>query len=170
MPVGNLEFIKSASGTSVSSLSVTDCFSADYDVYKVVGTDFNPSTEFNLELRYIDSGGSVISTSTYDRAFLNMTSYASFSESATPNATSIIAIGTNEANGNGFNFEIYNPFSASSYTFNTHQASSDHTSGGRGYKGINLEKSTTSVTGLYFFVASGTFDINNISVYGLASN
>ena len=34
MAVGNLEFIKSASGTSVSSLSVTDCFSANYDVYK----------------------------------------------------------------------------------------------------------------------------------------
>ena len=31
----NLEFIKSASGTSVSSLTVTDCFNADYDVYKV---------------------------------------------------------------------------------------------------------------------------------------
>ena len=31
----NLEFIKSATGTSVTSLDVTDCFSADYDVYKV---------------------------------------------------------------------------------------------------------------------------------------
>ena len=36
MAVGNLEFIKSASGSSVSSLSVTDCFSANYDVYKIV--------------------------------------------------------------------------------------------------------------------------------------
>ena len=39
----NLQFIKSASGTSVSSLSVTDCFSANYDVYQVAfqyaGTD-----------------------------------------------------------------------------------------------------------------------------------
>jgi hypothetical protein len=163
----NLEFIKSATGTSVSSLSVTDCFSAKYDVYKVVGTDFNPSTEFNLELRYIDSGGSTISTSTYDRAFLNMLSYSAFVESRNVNTTSMIAVGTNQTNGNGFNFEIYNPFSSSSYTFNTHQASTDDTSGGRGYKGINVEKSTTSVTGLYFFVASGTFSINNISVYGV---
>ena len=167
---GNLEFIKSASGTSVSSLSITDCFNANYDVYKVIGTDFNPSTEINLELRYIDSGGSTISTSTYDRAFLNMTSYATFVESATPNAPSIIAVGSQSTTGNGFNFEIYNPFSSSSYTFNTHQASTYVSSGGRGYKGIDVEKSTTSVTGLYFFVSSGTFDINNISVYGLASN
>ena len=167
MAVGNLEFIKSASGTSVSSLSITNCFSAKYDVYKVVGTDFNPSTEINFELRYIDSGGSTISTSTYDRAFLNMLSYASFVESRTVNTTSIIANASKSTTGNGFNFEIYNPFSSSSYTFNTHQASTYVLSGGRGYKGINVEKSTTSVTGLYFFVASGTFDINNISVYGV---
>ena len=31
----NLQFIKSVSGTSVNTLSVTDCFSADYDVYYV---------------------------------------------------------------------------------------------------------------------------------------
>ena len=33
----NLEFIKSANTTTnVSSLSVTDCFSDKYDVYKVI--------------------------------------------------------------------------------------------------------------------------------------
>ena len=164
---GNLKFIKSRSGSSVGSLSITNCFSADYDVYKVIGRDFNPSSAFNLELRYINSSDSVIETSTYDRAFLNLTSYQSFTESETPDASSMIAVGTNETNGNGFIFEIYNPFSSSSYTFNTYQASTDHSSGGRGYKGINVETSTTSITGLHFFVSSGTFNINNISIYGV---
>ena len=59
----NLEFIKSASGSGVSSLSVTDCFSADYDVYFVQVAKSLNSVEANLDIRFIDSGGSIISAS-----------------------------------------------------------------------------------------------------------
>ena len=39
---GNLEFIKSVEvTTSTSSVDVTNCFSSDYDVYKITTNNFN---------------------------------------------------------------------------------------------------------------------------------
>ena len=70
---GSLEFIKSASGTSVSSLSVTDCFSADYDVYAIASTSQEQTGTATLYsyMRFINSGG-VVSTSNYDYASLRL--------------------------------------------------------------------------------------------------
>ena len=80
---GSLEFIKSESGTSVSTLSITDCFSADYDVYKIVGhtAEYLPTDAtdvIDLRIQFIDSGGSVISGSEYDTARLTMKAEAGF--------------------------------------------------------------------------------------------
>ena len=53
----NLQFIKSASGSSVSSLSITDCFSDQYDVYNVNLVMEGSSTNKDIRLQYIYSGG-----------------------------------------------------------------------------------------------------------------
>ena len=53
----NLEFIKSVSGTSVSSLSVTDCFSADYDVYFISTSKIDTSSAGYVRPRFINSSG-----------------------------------------------------------------------------------------------------------------
>ena len=39
----NLQFIKSASGSGVTSLSVTDCFTSDYNIYQI-HTDYSSTT------------------------------------------------------------------------------------------------------------------------------
>ena len=68
---GSLEFIKSATGSNVASVSVTDCFSAKYDVYMVSITKWNyVNSSVVAGMRFIDSGGSVISDSEYDHANL----------------------------------------------------------------------------------------------------
>ena len=66
---GNLELVKTVTGTSSATVDVTDCFSADYDVYKV--TIYNKealSGAFNQNLRLLDSGGTIISAAEYDYA------------------------------------------------------------------------------------------------------
>jgi len=165
----NLEFIKSASGTSVSSLSVTDCFSADYDVYAITFklTD-KLTTDDDLSLRLIDSSGSVISASEYDRANLNMNTNATFGEGISTGTTSFfshIELTTSNDNAGGISY-IFNPFDSSSYTFHTAQTTSFKTGGFLGKKIIGVHKSAEQITGINYFADSGTFSAT-ISVYGV---
>jgi len=170
----NLQFIKSASGTSVSSLSVTDCFSDKYDVYKVI---LNPtdSTISNAvaRLRFIDSGGSVISDSEYDFASLSLAAATSFFEDRNTNETFINRLGTQHSgtiDGTSTIIYIYNPFDSSSYTFAQWQGMARANTGsvtGYGVKGIGVHKSAEQLSGLNIFPSSGTYDTIGIKVYGV---
>ena len=170
---GNLEFIKSASGTSVSSLLVTDCFSADYDLYafSIAKVDSISSGYFNL--RFLDSGGTVINASEYDYANLIMLSYGAFAENRATSGTGIERImrrdGTLAENGGGYHY-VFNPNDSSSYTFYLGQAGGSYLSpnGLVGLKSIGVHKSAEQITGIQLYGA--TFDTLEVSVYGLASN
>jgi len=173
MAVGNLEFIKSASGTSVSSLSVTDCFSADYDVYAVVSTSqeqTGTSTLFGY-IRFINSGG-VISTANYDYASLRVASFEAFAEIRGTNATSIqnqFFLDTeNYEESGGIVAYVYNPYDSSSYTFLSAQSTYfNNANGGMGSKGIGVYKVAEQVTGVNILVSSATLDDINLKVYGV---
>jgi len=170
MAVGNLEFIKSASGTSVSTLDVTDCFSADYDVYfvSISKGDFSAQT-YNL-LRFLDSGGTVISASEYDYATLDMYANASFAELRGTSQTSIPNFGLSNsgtADFGGISFYIYNPYDSSSYTFVAGQSSAQHSGGGRGSKFIGVHKSAEQLSGIQMGRVSGTIDNLTVNVFGV---
>ena len=175
----NLQFIKSASGTDVASVSVADCFNANYDVYMISITKWKYIGTSNAGgMRFIDSGGSVISDSEYDFADLQMRNYASFQElkpSTFGSSTSTsILVGQDTGSGNalelttGFNAIIYNPFDSSSYTFTTFQdSSSQSSSAGIVYKGIGVHKVAEQITGINF-LNRGTGNISaTINVYGV---
>jgi len=170
---GSLEFIKSASGTSVSSLSVTDCFSADYDVYQVLIAKLDSTATAYGYLRFIDSGGSVISDSEYDWAQMDLTSYAVFAENRnTAQNKGLLGYtgGTGTADMGGFLTTVYNPNDSSSYTFYNGQSSIKGASGLAGAKYIGVHKSAEQITGINILPASGSWDNITVNVYGLASN
>ena len=48
--VTKLHFIKSASGTSVNTLSITDCFTSNFKTYQIVYNSSNTSTNTNLDV------------------------------------------------------------------------------------------------------------------------
>ena len=173
MAVGNLEFIKSASGTSVTTLDVTDCFSASYDVYKILITDFDLPTATYINFRLINSSGSVVTASNYDRAALQMNSDSAFGEGRSTNITYLnylADVGTGVADTGGVTSYIFNPYSSSSYTFSISQSSSVRTNH-RGMKNIGVLKQAASMTGFQILNAGNyTFDSLAVSVYGLASN
>jgi len=167
----NLQFIKSASGTSVSSLSVTDCFSATYDVYEVTAT-FDKSTSASnwSSLRFIDSGGSVISASEYDYASLTLLSYASFPEEKGTSQTGISRVNFLHTSlvGGDTKFTIYNPYDSSSYTFTNFQNVSSTSGNMFGGKVIGVHKSAEQITGLNIVGDSAyTFDNITVNVYGV---
>ena len=173
---GSLEFIKSVEvTTSVSFVDVTDCFSDVYDVYKITTSGFTTvsTTSTDLDGRLLDSTGTVISSSNYDNAHLNLKGEAAFSQTRQVGVTEISAVfgGTDDSpEGAGSVSYFYNPYDSSSYTFALWQASTRTNGVLRGRKGIAVLKSAERCTGVRVLTTSANVDEGKISVYGLASN
>ena len=169
MAVGNLEFIKSASGTSVASLDVTDCFSADYDVYYVTITKSDTTSTDYTYGRIINASG-VDSGSNYTYAYLQMTSASAFTEGRSASTTTMTGMSyqsTGTADGIGHSFYVFNPYDSSSYTFFTSQSAGFWSGVGLyGFKGIYVHKVAEQVTGLHFN-RSGSFDTITVNVFGV---
>tara|TARA_R110002020_G_C15778346_1_gene728906 strand:+ start:27 stop:548 length:522 start_codon:yes stop_codon:yes gene_type:complete len=170
---GSLEFIKSVSGTSVGTLDVTDIFSANYDVYKITIAKMEQTNNGWNEMRFLDSGGSVISDSEYDNAVLELKSYSSFSEYRVTGANKIETImysGTGSAVAGGLVMYIFNPYNSSSYTFLTLQSNGFRDGLGQiGSKQISVHKSAEQISGVHFISGgSGSVFTNlDVSVYGV---
>jgi hypothetical protein len=172
MAVGNLEFIKSASVTSASSLSVTDCFSVTYDVYFFEFANVENSASTNHMIRLIDSGGTPISESEYDWAILqfqaggdlNVYNYTATNQSSNT-SFSFVSRKDADATGLGISGYFFNPNDSSSYTFYKSQTSfisTNHTM----RKMIGVHKVAEQITGFQIFPDSGTFTLD-VSVYGV---
>jgi len=166
---GNLEFIKSeTSGSAVSSFDVDDIFSANYDVYMLQLECGNGSVLQNIQIRFRTSGGSTISTSTYDEADLDMASWTTFAENRTTNDTKFPRqLIMQNGNGNSATIYIFNPYDSSSYTFMLNQQTNFNSSGLNPRKGIGVEKTAQSYTGINFFTVSGTVDNIKLVAYGV---
>ena len=172
MAVGNLEFIKSASGTSVSLLDITNCFSDKYGVYYFSLTKIKRASADNfIFLRFLDSGGTVIDQSEYDYAALELRAYTSFLEVRATNQTKITEIAYGSSNTSdigGVSFYVHNPYDSSSYTFVQNQSSSFRASnGGWGNKMIGVHKSAEQISGVRFIADGANLDTIEVSVYGV---
>ena len=164
--MSNLKFIKSVSANGDATVSVTDCFSANYDVYKIVINNVVNTGGASAYLRFIDSGGSSITASDYDRAVYGLYSIHGYSESK-GNNTSISSLAFYQTTGGGLVLYCYNPFSASDYTFVTGQAAYLEINYLAGTKFIGALKQTASMTGFNLNLTGQTFTTMDISVYGV---
>ena len=166
---GNLEFIKSTSATDVSNLDITDCFSADYDVYYVTGNHTSDSNS-TLLVRLIDSGGSGVA-SNMDFADYYLRSYTSFTDANRATNTSYMGTLGDVVAGQqvdmGFSLYVYNPFDSGSYTFVQSQSAGMVSSGLVGKKGIGVHKVAQSNTGLKLTRSAGTTLFIEANVYGV---
>ena len=166
--MSNLRLINETELTSgVSSFSVTDIFTEDFDIYKVVLSDW-VSTNGYWYLRPLNSSGSVI-TSGNDFATQLQQSNTTFVEYRGTNTASLWATSNIcYSNGNDGVFYFFNPYSTSSYTFVLGQ----YAGFGFGYnnntKNIGVQKSLTRVTGIQITQQSGgTFTSGKVKTYGL---
>ena len=171
--MSNLRLLNETTGTSVYTISVTDVFTSDFDIYKIVLYSSSAS-EKEDHLRFINSSGSVISSSNYDYAQLFLRSYSSFSEIRSTSDTKLRLITGSEDNfGGNAVIYIFNPTNTSSYTFLLSQMS-------RGYdyannnnfsfnsnKNIGVLKQTNSITGFHIYNNAGTSSDYTAKTYGL---
>ena len=166
----NLEFIKSASGSSVSEVSVTDCFSSAYDHYLIFVSSSISSTGKNIDARLLDNSNAEISTSTYDFAGLDMNAYTTFSDVRQTGQTRLNNLGltfTSAGHSSDFKLEVFNP-NNSAFTFFLNQMTGFNGSNQfRGRKAIYVEKSTTQCKGIKFLFQSSVTSDMTVSVYGV---
>ena len=159
--------------TSVSSYTVTDLFSSDFDVYQIVitGTQTSGSTATDVNARLVNSSGSVDSTSNYDYAFLRLLPNTNYQEEkATGQSGMLDLVYTIKDGADSANNVIYvfNPYSSSSYTFFIQESAVSEGGSLRGQKYISVQKSITSNTGLNFYETNTRpFTGLKIRTYGL---
>ena len=167
----NLEFITSKSGSSVSTLSIENCFSDKYDIYKVVidNIDF---VSADLKFRFINASG-VVSSSNYDSAVLLQRAYGNDALNQTNDGTEFRSIGfydqssgVNEGKGGATVINIFNPFNSSSYTFANWQNAGVSSLGTPARKGVGVLTVSESHTGINFN-ASATILAVKASIYGV---
>ena len=172
--MANLHFITEVSPSAASTLSVTDCFTSDFDVYKIVSTLYiSHSDGKDIYIRYINSSDSVVSDSNYDVATLMMRTADGFLER--PTSRENIDTGsyfclTAGNNGAGAIEYVFNPTDSSSYTFGTNQSQGFYTStGGYGTKAVRVLKQATSITGVHFYngESSDNFGGGTVKIYGV---
>tara|TARA_Y100001963_G_C6779707_1_gene449216 strand:+ start:1137 stop:1664 length:528 start_codon:yes stop_codon:yes gene_type:complete len=172
--MSNLRLIKELSiSAGVSKSDITDCFNSDYKVYRVVASSILGSNNMRIDIRFISSGGSVV-TGDYDNATLEFKVDSAYNEQRYTSLDYLKNISYASAdNFGGFEMFVYNPFESTSYTFY----------GSAGYggfvgdsgatnninnKGIGVLKEQSCITGLSILhsnTTSGT--TGRIKVYGL---
>jgi len=150
--MSNLRLINETTTTAgVQTVNITDVFSSDFDIYKIVGAVNlgNNSTATGFNLRFINASGSVVSTD-YDYAQQAMKSEASFGENKSASETrlwNVFGVLDDSGQSAGNVAYVFNPFSSSSYTFCLWQSAGTPSGNLRAYKGIGVLHQTSVITG-----------------------
>jgi len=156
-PASGLTLIKTqVIGTAVTSVEVTDAFSATYDAYKFQVSGGVGNTSTDLQLRF----GSVVTGYAFSVTFSDYNSTPGAEGNA--NGTRFEHIGTTGSGGNFMSIEVQDPF----LNLNTHvQGSFARVSSSAGSTSGALF-TTTSYTGFTILPRSGTLTGGTIRVYG----
>jgi len=167
-----LRLINQTSFSAVTSATITDVFTSDFDIYKIVFTDYfqTSGTASRARLRFTSSG-SVISSSDYRHASLAIESPSSSFPEVTSNSTTFIdfvlfANGETGALSSGVTY-VFNP-SKSSYTFvNWQEGHFQSSFGASTEKGIGVLGNLSVLDGFNIHSASGGGFNLTVKVYGL---
>ena len=166
--MSNLRLLSDTTASSTTSVSVTDVFSADYDIYKIVTNQAGISSETSIEGRFINSSGSVVTSSNYDHARENLRSWAAFDDSSQTNQDYFRSFGEASTQGAYSVSWVYNPFDSTKYTFISIQNVAGVSSGEFGMDCIAVLKVKTSITGINFFPDNGNAMTSfSCQIYGL---
>jgi len=172
--MSNLRLINETTASSVASVSVTDVFTSDFDIYKIVinNTDLTTSgINVQIKMRFINASGSIVTDTDYDFAYSNLKTYSAFTEARNTNQSAIegnIWLGEDTADSGGLVVYLFNPYNSGRYTFSLFQSFATLTSdNGYGTKGIGVLKHIHSMSGFHLLLSAGSFDTITTKTYGL---
>ena len=171
--MSSLRLLNETTATSVATVTVENVFTSDYDIYKVqlLRPDLNTGTGTWLDIRLVNTSGSVISTSSYKYASYVFNSDSGFGEDKSQSANYIRGLrysSNSSADGGGMDIYVFNPIN-SAYTFLIQQSNSFSTAESKmvGTNMIGVLESNMSIGGIFFTNGGNNFDSVNIKVYGL---
>jgi len=145
-----------AVGTGVSSVTVTDAFSADYDNYKIIYTGGVGSTTTSIFMRL----GST-TTQYYMMLTFVAWSLSTYTFLGTNNLSQWSNVGAMDTNQTAVSLELLNPF-LSKYTLFSGMYTREDVGGPM----FGVQKSTTSFTSFTLTAETGTLTGGTIRVYG----
>lgn len=143
-------------GSAVSTLTVSSCFSATFDNYRIVisgGTHSATGDNLNFQL-------SGITGSTYQTSGYFMTYGTATVSAYAPAATTSWLIGYFGQNTTSVTMDLINPFAAKHKGMNTFSSATFN------YSFNGQCTSTTSATGFTLTPAAGTITGQTVTVYG----
>ena len=147
-------------GNAVGSVTVSNCFSATYDVYKIIvsgGVGSVTNNNFNMTL-----GASVTG---YNYSFIYNSYNATTASEGATNAAAWIDLGGIDLTSLNLNMEINGPFLAKSTTFSSSLARPNIAGTTNGIHTV-----ATSFTGFTITATGGTITGGGIRVYGYQLN
>jgi len=161
--VGGLRLVKTQTiGTTVSSVTVSDAFSATYDHYKIIisGGASSATTSWRFQL-------GATTTGYYYAGRYQDYSGAGTGASQGANTTSWL-LGAVSATGSFCNIELNSPFLSDQTSFGT--VFGDILTSGSGSYAAGFLDNTTSYTAFTLFPSTGTITGGTIRVYGYANS
>jgi len=166
-----LVLVKSQTISSgVSSVSVTDAFSATYDAYKIVLSGVSASSAVSLSMTIGGAATNYYTSSTSGGDYTSATGTLTYSnQNAASSATMNCIAGNGTSGTTGSTIEIQNPFAATSTTFQ--MSGSDPRTTGAGLRyGAGYHSTATSYTSFQVIVSGPTLSGGRITVYGYAKD
>lgn len=153
----SLELVKEVDlGQDTRTVTATDIFTSDYDVYWVTINDLTSGyslTNFS-SARFLNTSDTEITNSNYDYAYFNATTYTTpFGQDKNTGQDKLTNFTLADANPEApeYSFYVFNPMSSSSYTFIALDMMHSNTVNQGFYNnGIAVLKETTQVAGMSF--------------------
>ena len=164
--MSSLHFIKQVESDNVVTLSATDVFSSNYDVYEVFyKINGNSTTNANQSVRLIDSGG-VVTLSNYASGAVQMKTYNNAFDALRYSGQSSFIVQSYERDkGVGNRITIYNPYDNDAHTFINWFSVGSYAGNGISIKGGGSYRATTRFTGIQ--VDAGVTSTIQCSIYGV---
>jgi hypothetical protein len=170
---GKFILIKSSSDTNVANLNLTSCFNETYNLYEVVTTVKKSSESSATEFfqRFIDSSGSVISASEYNKGYFRYDQYeareydtaqTSINVTSLEDADTVVSI--RQSISNPYADDRYTAGYSSRYTYQ--DIGGDR---GRVFLGLAGLKNVQRITGIQTASSTGNLDID-MAVYGFGES
>tara|TARA_R100000329_G_scaffold137728_1_gene118919 strand:+ start:572 stop:1099 length:528 start_codon:yes stop_codon:yes gene_type:complete len=160
-------------GSSVNVVNVTDVFTSDFEIYKIVIPQMNTEgvSATDVGMRFITSSGIVIYASDYDYGNRGLLAYSTYQDERSASADSILKFGQadQEPEGTSIVSYVFNPFLKNAFTYVIHENSYRFGSGSGGGKGFGVHHQQVSVGGfqLYAVSSSRPFTTSKIRTYGI---
>jgi hypothetical protein len=176
---GAMVFLASATASNVANLNLNGYFTSDYDVYKIfIYNAYSSASANDLRFRVattgsytIQSGSDYYGSGVYSRRDSSTATLENYGNWGSTFMVATLGVGSGSSNVSNAEITIFNPLSTSvKKKFNIHSNGIDDSlTVVRSGNGSEIWNSTTAITGLNFFNASGN-TYGTYKLYGVKNS